>query len=456
MVRRVLAFCLSLILLLLCLPVVARAEIPVCVRLPGHPKMDRFALSGSATVLTEDWQVFTAKTNGLTVFVYDPYAPPENVRFLPPPHDKLKCPKPPPRPKAPPAAKDAPKAPREKNKAEAAAPAEASESRKPPPKPARGEQGEVVPPGVKKMPERRPEKPRPSPPPPEGVLSNEPLLPSTSTLPKRDEVHPPKCADPQCTLVDRGGALPELQHGQGRPLVSAVRCQDTKEGCNGKGDGTGKGKALTAMERMVRELTVAAAILNGEFNHDLSRKDGKRFGIIGGDDEDGVDNAIVQAAAAITQVASAVLVGQAEKFAKKLEEACAKKAPLILQGAEELTEDTAKLLAKQYGEEIANALAQNQTIGPYKLMSQFTDGMQGRYEAHHILEVNQAIARELTKELDKIPSVILTVAEHRRFNKFFAANRWRVRDKLDLWKLYEEAYADHPHWLDAIKPYFGK
>ncbi|TKD06496.1 hypothetical protein E8A74_20005 [Polyangium fumosum] len=86
-------------------------------------------------------------------------------------------------------------------------------------------------------------------------------------LPSRDEVHPPKCVDPQCTLVDRGGALPELQHGQGRPLVSAVRCQDTKQGCNGKGDGTGKGKALTPMERMVRELAIASAMLNGEFNH---------------------------------------------------------------------------------------------------------------------------------------------------------------------------------------------
>ncbi|MDI3291171.1 hypothetical protein [Polyangium sp. 15x6] len=143
-----------------------------------------------------------------------------------------------------------------------------------------------------------------------GALSKEGILPS------RDEVDPPKCVDESCTLVDRGGALPELQHGQGRPLVSAVRCQDTKEGCNGTGDGTGKGKALTPMERMVRELAIASAMLNGEFNHDLARRDGKRFGIIGGDNEDGVDNAIVQAAAAITQVASAVLVGQAEKFAK--------------------------------------------------------------------------------------------------------------------------------------------
>ncbi|MRG90900.1 hypothetical protein [Polyangium spumosum] len=303
------------------------------------------------------------------------------------------------------------------------------------------------------------------PPPPQGVLSKEPQLPRESgilskegVLPSRDEVRPPRCVDEQCALVDRGGALPEIQHRQGRPLVSVVSCKQTKEGCKGgdAGDGTGKQKALTPLERMVRELSIASAMLNGEFNHDLARKDGKRFGIIGGSSEDGVDSAIVQAAAAIAQVASGVLVGQAEKFAKKLEEACAKKAPLIIEGAEELTKETAELLAKQYGEEITSALAQNQTIAPYEVLSKFTDGMKGRYEAHHILE--KAMARDLgiTKELDKIPSVLLTVAEHRRFNKFFAANRSSVRDKLDLWKLYEKAYADHPHWLDAIKPYFGK
>ncbi|MDI1446344.1 hypothetical protein [Polyangium sp. 6x1] len=453
MLRRVFAWCLPLILLVLCAPRGARAEvIRVCVKPPDvAPNANEWAYSPGAKALwTTSRAKFTTKSEGLTVYVFDPYAPPTSARLLPIPHNKLTCPTPP-RPKpAPP--KDAPKASAEENEAGASTSAEASKPQKPPP--AKDEQGEVVPPGVKKMPERPPEKPRPSPPPPEGVLSKEPLLPSEGVLPKRDEVHPPKCVDEQCTLVDRGGALPERVFRNGAPLASVASCEQTKEGCTGKGKG--KAKPLTPIERMVRELTIASAMLNGEFNHDLARKDGKRFGIIGGDDADGVDNAIVQAAAAITQVASAVLVGQAEKFAKRLEEACAKKAPIILEGAEELSEDAAKLLAEQYGEVITNALAQNQTIGPYKLMSKFTDGMKGRYEAHHILEVNQAITHGLTKELDKIPSVILTVAEHRDFNRMFTAARPRIRSKADLWKLYEEAYESYPHWLDAIRPYFGK
>jgi hypothetical protein len=202
-------------------------------------------------------------------------------------------------------------------------------------------------------------------------------------------------------------------------------------------------------------------MLNGEFNHDLARKDGKRFGIIGGDDEDGVDNAIVQAAAAITQIASGVLIGQAETFAKKLEEACAKKAPLLLQGAEELSKETAELLAKQYGRAIAEALEQNGAIGPYKTMREFTRGLEGDFQAHHILE--EAMARKLgiTKELDKIPSVILENAKHKRFSGLLRDARKVLDDARvplnpgELWTIYEKVYADHPRWLAAIKPYFG-
>ncbi|MDC3957461.1 hypothetical protein KEG38_26625 [Polyangium jinanense] len=411
----------------------------------GAPEHGPVALSGSATVITKDWAVFTAKTNGLTVFVYDPYAPPGNVRFLPPPYNKLTCPAPPPRPKpAPP--KDAPKDTAKESKAGASTSAEASEPQKPPP--AKDEQVEVAPPGVKKMPERPPEKP-----PPEGVLSNEPLLPSTSTLPKKDEVHPPKCVDEHCTLVDRGGALPERVFRPGAPVSNVASCEQTKDGCQGKGNG--KGKPKTRLEEITLELAIASAIANGEMNADLSRKDGKQFGVIGGSNEDGVDNPIVQAAVATAAIASGVLLGQADKFAKKLEEACAKKVPLILQGTEELSKETAEFLAKRYGADIAHALEQNGAIGAYEVMKKFTDNLGGSYQAHHILE--KAMAGELgLKNFDKLPAVILTEAHHKKITRFLNANRPKSLSPDALWQLYEDAYKDFPQWLNAIKPYFGK
>ncbi|MDI1480438.1 hypothetical protein QHF84_27710 [Polyangium sp. y55x31] len=439
-------------LFVLCAPSRVRAEVRVCVKPPDiASNVNEWAYSpGAKAMWTTSRAKFTTKAQGLTVYVFDPYAPPESAKLLPIPHNKLTCPAPP-RPKpAPP--KDPSKAPAAENKAGASTSAEASEPQKPPP--AKDERVEVVPPGVKKMPERPPEKPRPSPPPPEGVLSSEPQLPSEGVLPKRDEVHPPKCVDEHCTLVDRGGALPTLVDQPRRPLVSAVPCEQTKDGC--KGNGKGKGKPKTRLEEIALELAIASAIANGEMNADLARKDGKQFGVIGGTNEDGVDNPIVQAAVATAAIASGVVLGQADKFVKKLEEACAKKAPLILQGTEELSKETAEFLAKQYGADIAHALEQNGAIGAYEVMKKFTDNLGGAYQAHHILE--KAMARELrlAKDLDKIPSVILTEARHKELTNLLNLKRPDELNPQTVWTLYEEVYKDFPHWLKAIKPYFGK
>jgi len=294
----------------------------------------------------------------------------------------------------------------------------------------------------------------------ERLLPSESLLSSESLLPRREEVAR-KWMDEAAGLEDQGGALPVQHHRPGQALWSVASCDARKGECKGelKGDGTGTRKPLTPLERMVRELTIASAMLNGEFNHDLARKDGKRFGIVGGDNEDGVDSAIVQAAVAITQVASAVVVGQAQKFAKKLEEACAKKAPLLLEGAEKVSKKTAKFLAKLYGKDIAHGLEQNGAIGAYDVMREFTRGLEGSYQAHHILE--KAMGRELgltKKQLDKIPSVILTEAQHKKITKLLDALR-PPPSKVDpntLWKMYKKAYKDYPHWLKSIEPYFGK
>ncbi|MRG98131.1 hypothetical protein [Polyangium spumosum] len=467
MLRRVFVACLLLILLVLltspasgqkCKRRTPIRYIGICAHPHGPYSEWTYDFSGHP-VLGPAARQLVACHDVLPLFVFDPRADLKNRGLMPMKfHEKaVTCePPPPPRPKPSPPPAPAPEKPSASKKEaedDGGGTGRGSGADEPRSVEQRVEKYRI-PPEESRRKEPAPHDPRSK----DMVLPSEGILSKEGVLPSRDEVHPPRCVDEHCSMVDRGGALPEIQHRQGRPLVSVVSCKQTKEGCKGEdaGDGTGKQKALTPLERMVRELTIASAMLNGEFNHDLARKDGKRFGIIGGSSEDGVDNAIVQAAAAIAQVASGVLVGQAETFAKKLEEACAKKAPLIIEGAEELSKETAELLAKQYGEEITSALAQNQTIAPYEVLSKFTDGMKGRYEAHHILEVNQAITHGLTKELDKIPSVILTVAEHRDFNRMFIAARPGIRSKADLWKVYEEAYKSYPHWLDAIKPYFGK
>ncbi|TKC99315.1 hypothetical protein [Polyangium fumosum] len=454
MLRRVFVGCVVAVMVLLCRMPGAFAQTPVevCWKPSGLPPgVNTFAVieekTGGALVILHAHE-FWKQAERRVVLRYNPNLGPESLARIPSKARPPGCTPPPPKkPDAPAAKAPAPPAPPQSEPSPKKAAKESKKADEPKEEPPRSRVAE------------RKEEPRVS---QEGSLPREGVLRQESVLPKRDEVHPPKCVDAECSHVDRGGALPELQHRHGRPLVSVVPCEQTKEGCKGKGDGTGKGKALTPLERMVRELAIASAMLNGEFNHDLARKDGKRFGIIGGDDEDGVDNAIVQAAAAITQIASGVLIGQAETFAKKLEEACAKKAPLLLQGAEEVSKETAELLAQQYGRAIAEALEQNGAIGPYKTMREFTRGLEGDFQAHHILEKAMAGKWQLTKELDKIPSVILTKAEHERITKALNQARERLmrgqrRFTPDaLWKVYEDVYSPYSHWLDAIKPYFGK
>ena len=58
---------------------------------------------------------------------------------------------------------------------------------------------------------------------------------------------------------------------------------------------------------------------------------------------------------------------------------------------------------------------------------------------------------------DKVPSVILTDAEHKAVTAELRVDTAGVEDVKQLWAAYQRAYAKHPaHWLEAIKPYFVK
>jgi hypothetical protein len=90
-------------------------------------------------------------------------------------------------------------------------------------------------------------------------------------------------------------------------------------------------------------------------------------------------------------------------------------------------------------------------------MREFTRGLEGDFQAHHILE--KAMGRDLKltkKQLDEIPSVILTKARHKKITDLLDVNRPAERTREVLWEMYEKVYRDYPRWLEAIKPYFGK
>jgi len=313
----------------------------------------------------------------------------------------------------------------------------------------------------KRLPQTK-EAPRKKAKPKETVLTEERLLPSEgvlsqeSILPGREEV-PRTWVDEEAGLEDQGGALPVQHHRPGQALWSVASCDTGKEECKGEGKGKGDDKEKeTEFDKFAQELALAAGLVSLEPGHDLHREDGKKYGIVGGENEDGWNLPELQAAVAFLQLSSAVRA-QVRMFDAKLKEAGRKKLPLVIEKTEELSKEAIEYLRKKYGaKKLAGSLADMQVIGPYDVMSQFTDGLGGAYQAHHILEEAMASKLGLTKELDKIPSVILTEAEHKRITKLLKDMRPKKLDRRTLWKLYEDVYEPFPHWLEAVKPYFGK
>jgi hypothetical protein len=81
--------------------------------------------------------------------------------------------------------------------------------------------------------------------------------------------------------------------------------------------------------------------------------------------------------------------------------------------------------------------------------------MGGRWQAHHLVERSMADRFGLGNA-DKMPSVILTEAEHKSITAQLNAAKKHVRDAQQLWQAYQEVYKTHPHWLKAIESYFVK
>ncbi|TKD10059.1 hypothetical protein E8A74_10710, partial [Polyangium fumosum] len=337
----------------------ARAlEFRVCVKPPDVPPgMTQWAYEqGSATVWTTRSRVeFARKVEGRATFIFDPYAPPESVRVLPIPYNLLKCP-PPPRPKPAPAKEP----PKEEKKAEDGSASQTTGKRG-------GDEDSVE----KRVEEHRVPQPKEGPPPPrasapakrqdpvlprEGVLSSEPILP------RREE----KWADKEHGLVDRGGVLPQLVDTEDRKPLNVTSCEQTKEGCPARPKKTRAGAIL-------EQVVIAGAIFNLQMNEDLHRPDGKEYGIVGGMNADGPNDPRLQAAAAAVMF-SPVAMALGNKFMKATSEALARGEKVVLKDVSELSEDAAKYLAEEFGEELTQALAKAEVVGPFRVMRHFTKG----------------------------------------------------------------------------------
>ena len=427
--------------------------IHVCVRPPTVPvtvEAWTFVNDANSYTVRIPPKDFTKQANGLPIYVYDPFAPPDSVKLYPVKFNKLVCPPPPQLPKPPEAEK---KEEQEKDKKAStpsggvALPAPPAEEEK------------------KKAPEKKadPDEPPPgvirliAPPPPEDVHSLPPKGGVTESWPS--SVLPFKASPPETMVLPTvkvcgGGVL---------PFKGAACHKDEEETVAKGGDPTkkGKGEAKTAFEKFAESIALGGGLLNLQLGEDIHDKDGSKYGVPGGKNKDGIQSATAQAVAGSLMLAAVVI--SAGGFDKKVYEALAKGTPILLRGGGKVAEDAAEKLIQdaiaKHGqhavEDLAAALAKNGAIGEYSVMAKFTKGLGARWQAHHILEV--AIAKDLKiMATDRLPAVILSEAEHKAMTKRLAALTRDTEGVEELWAAYQKAYKEHPTWLAAIRKYFEK
>jgi len=300
-----------------------------------------YSVSSADILTTTDEDSFRTFSQGKTRFIYDPAAPEDNNIFLPIPYNKLECPERvlPVKPKEPPP----PPPPPEKDDEED----EDGDDEKPAPA-AKKDKGEAPPPQSKPAPQRRGRERQPeaqaTKPPPEEQPKQKPVLP-----------------------VVRPSRKP-------RPMTALC----------------GECRSDETVDEIGQQLALAAAMLTLQMNADLNRPDGKKNGIIGGENPDGINLPAAQIAA--SAVLMATVAGQSAAFRKALKAAIKKGTPLIVKTLDDLSEAAAKKLATKYGAAIADALNKVGGIGPYRVWRKFTEGYGGQWQAHHILEEDMASA----------------------------------------------------------------
>jgi hypothetical protein len=244
--------------------------------------------------------------------------------------------------------------------------------------------------------------------------------------------------------------------------VSCRTIAPARRGSSGDG-----GKEVSPAHLIAHEAALAGAIANLQMNENIERPDGSRYGIPTGKNVNGPQNPIAQFLAGAVMVGAAVVTAGADGFRKKLAQALKDGKAIPSSEMAKLGSDVAEQLAKALGpqaatnggevavrEMMAEALRKTGTIGPYKVMRQFTDALGAKFQAHHILEVKMFKKLKLGNA-DLGPSVILSDAEHKAITAQLNAETAGVENAQQLWKAYEKVYKDFPSWLEAIKPYFA-
>ncbi|MBK9261725.1 MAG: hypothetical protein IPM54_18230 [Polyangiaceae bacterium] len=216
----------------------------------------------------------------------------------------------------------------------------------------------------------------------------------------------------------------------------------------------GQGPPLSTFEAIAHNLAVAGALSQADTSGNLKNPNGSRHGIPGGKNVGGFSFPLLQAGVATLQILSSAnlspksFIDDIVKFAKRGQRTIIKEADAKMM---QVTDD----LIKNHGQyEMAKGLEEMQTIMPFELGQKFTKDLGGKFQAHKIFERRALNRLHSRDDYEKLPSVILTDAEHKEISAALEAAWRRVKPenmtKAKLREIYQDVYKKHPEWLEAI------
>jgi hypothetical protein len=225
---------------------------------------------------------------------------------------------------------------------------------------------------------------------------------------------------------------------------------------------------LSFFEQLARNMSLAGALAQGDTSGNAKDPNGHRNGIPSGTNVGGWSFPPLQAGVSIFQIISAIGL-KPKELVDKIAAATKRGQRVIIN---EVDKDALKMvddLIKEAGgrAELAQGFQQVGSVMPFSMGQKVTQGLESKFQAHKIFE-RQAFehfgaktfgADKVDDLLAKAPSVVLTDAEHKvitnKLNAFWREvakqpKGYKVPQKR-LREFYEDAYKDHPHWLQSIQ-----
>lgn len=145
---------------------------------------------------------------------------------------------------------------------------------------------------------------------------------------------------------------------------------------------------------------------------------------------------------------------KATEFATKLRDSITNKTTLPEIAIGDLSPEVATILAGEFGESLAAAMAKQPVIGPANVLKKMVpSGKKAVFAVFQLIDTDTFAGWQLNPP-DALPSVILPIADYEQRTKTNQQLILRHLPPKMLHERFEQAYGDKPEWLASIEHFF--